>query len=76
MQSKMVFKICEGSSCSSFYVKEFDAIVLKNISLYNPINSLAILYPTSVAKLGVEAGTRHSHQILLSRKHSEYMEVL
>ena len=29
MQSKMVFKICEGISCSSFYVKEFDAIVHK-----------------------------------------------
>ena len=27
MQSKMVFKICEEISCSSFYVKEFDVIV-------------------------------------------------
>ena len=35
MQSKMVFKICEGIWCSSFYVKEFDVIVhKKNISLY------------------------------------------
>ena len=29
MQSKMVFKNCEGISCSSFYVKEFDVIVHK-----------------------------------------------
>ena len=28
MQSKMVFKICEGILCSSFYVKEFDVIVI------------------------------------------------
>ena len=30
MQSKIVFKICEGILCSSFYVKEFDVIVHKN----------------------------------------------
>ena len=41
MQSKMVFKICEGIWCSSFYVKEFDVIVhKKNISLYNHIKFL------------------------------------
>ena len=27
MKSKMVFKICEGISRSSFYVKDFDVIV-------------------------------------------------
>ena len=27
MQSKMVFKICEGKPCSSFSVKELDVIV-------------------------------------------------
>ena len=26
MQSKIVFKICEDTSCSSFSVKEFDVI--------------------------------------------------
>ena len=52
--------------CSSFYVKEFDVIVHKIISLYNPINFLAILYATSLANLVVEVGTRHSHQTLLS----------
>ena len=30
MQSKMIFKFCEGILCSSFYVKEFDAIVHEN----------------------------------------------
>ena len=33
--------------------------------LYNLINFLAILYLTSIAKLLVEVGTKHSHQILL-----------
>ena len=28
---KLVFKICEGISCSSFSVKELDVIVHKNI---------------------------------------------
>ena len=32
-KSKIVFKICEGISCYSFYVKEFDVIVHKNIFL-------------------------------------------
>ena len=62
MQTKMVFKICERISCSSFYVNEFD--VIKTFSLYNPIKFLAILYPKSLANLLVEVGTRHSHQIL------------
>ena len=52
----MVFKIYEGIWCSSFYVKEFDVIVHKNISLHNPINFLAILYPTSLVNLVVEVG--------------------
>ena len=37
----------------------------KDISLYNPIKFLAILYPTWLANMVVEVGTRHSHQILL-----------
>ena len=66
MQSKMVFKICEGISCSLFYVKEFDVIVhTKVFSLYNSIKFFTIQYPTSLANLVVEVGTRHSHQILL-----------
>ena len=64
----MVFKICEGISCSSFYVKEFDFIVHKKyfpcISLLNSAIKFAILYLTAVANLVVEVGTRHSHQIL------------
>ena len=66
MQSKTLFKSCEGISCSSFYVKEFDVIVhKKHFSLYNPITFLADLYPKSLANLVVEMGIRHSHQILL-----------
>ena len=64
----MVFKICEGS-CSSFSVKELDVIVHEN---YFPIQSysfLAILYPTSLASLVVEVGTRHSHQQPLLSKY-------
>ena len=63
----MVFKICEGISCSSFYVKHFDAIVHKKVvSLYNPIKFLVILYPKSLANLVVDVGTRHIHQIELT----------
>ena len=29
MQSKMAIKICEGISCSSFYVKDCDVIIHK-----------------------------------------------
>ena len=61
----MVFKICEGIPCSSFYVKELDVIVHKNIFLVQLCLILAILYPTSLANLVVEVGTRHSHQTLL-----------
>ena len=45
MQSKKLFKSCEGIWCSSFYVKEFDVIIRKKISLYNPIIFFYILYP-------------------------------
>ena len=65
MQTKMVFKICDRISCSSFYIKEFGVIVHKKVfSLYNPIILLAI-HPKSLVNLVVEVGTRHSHQILL-----------
>ena len=62
----MVFKICEGIPCSSFSVKELDVIVHKNIFLVQLCLILAILYPTSLANLVVEVGTRHSHQTLLA----------
>ena len=73
MQSKMVFEICEGIWCSSFYVKEFDVIVYKKVfSLYNPIKFLAILYPKSLANLVVEVGIRQSQQILLTVHDKNY----
>ena len=60
MQSKMVFKICEGTLCS-FYVEEFDVIVHKKLfSLYNPIKFLPILYPKSLVNLVVKVGTSQS----------------
>ena len=41
------------------------SLFIKIIFLYNPINIFfAILYPSSLANLVVEVGTRHSHQIL------------
>ena len=43
----MVFKISEGLSCSSLFVKELDVIVHEN---YFPC-ILAILYPTSLVNL-------------------------
>ena len=65
----MVLKICEGISCPSLYVKEFNVIVHKHVlSLYNPIKFLVILYPKSLANMVVEVGTRHCHQILLRKK--------
>ena len=71
----MVFKICEGISCSSFSVKEFDVIVHKIFSLYNPVEILATLYPKSLANLVDEVGIRHSHQILLVTPMLEIMNI-
>ena len=66
IQSNMVFKICDGISCSSFYVEEFDVIIhKKKSSLYKPIKLLSILHPKPQANLVVGVGTRHTHQILL-----------
>ena len=56
MQSKKVFKSCEGIWCSSFYVKEFDVIIRKKISLYNPIIFFNILYPMLWTNLVVWGG--------------------
>ena len=61
----MVFKICEGISCSSFPVKELDVIFHKNDIPCKTNSILAILYRTSLVNLVGEVGTRHSHQILL-----------
>ena len=49
----MVFKICEGISCSSFYVKHFDAIVHKKVvSLYNPIKFFGHSVPQVTSEPG------------------------
>ena len=61
----MVYKMCEGISCSPFSVKELDVIVHKKYFPCITLLNLAILYPTSLANLVVEMGTRQSHQILL-----------
>ena len=57
----MVFKICEGISCSSFSVKELDVIVHKK---YFPYITM-FHFGHSLANLVVEVGTRHCHQTLL-----------
>ena len=57
----MDFKICEGISCSPFSVKDLDVIVHKNYFFIKPYSFLAILYPTSLANLVAEVGTRHNH---------------
>ena len=53
--------LCKGIRCHMF---------IKIISLYNSIHFLAILYPTSLANLVVEVGTKHGHQMLLQWKHT------
>ena len=42
------------------------SLFIKNIFLVQLCLILAILYPTSLANLVVEVGTRHSHQTLLT----------
>ena len=44
------------------------SLFIKIISLYKAIHFFAILYPTSLANLVVEVGTRHSQHILLQLK--------
>ena len=41
------------------------SLLINIIFIYNPINFLAILYPTSLANLVVAVGARHTHQTLL-----------
>ena len=60
-------KFVRGYGVLIFYVKEFEVIVHKIISLHNPINIFVILHPISLANLVAEVGTRHSHQILLPK---------
>ena len=62
----MVFKICEGILCSSFYIKEFDVIVHKMYLYCITLLHFWWLYPNSPANLVVEVGTRHIHQILFT----------
>ena len=45
MQSKMFFKMCEGIPCSSSMLRNLILLFIKNISLYNPIKFLAMLFP-------------------------------
>ena len=45
------------------------SLFIKNIFLVQLCLILAILYPTSLANLVVEVGTRHSHQTLLHERH-------
>ena len=61
MQSKMVFKICEGILCSM--LSNLMLLCTKVFSFYNPIKFFVILYTKSLANLVVEVGTRHSHQV-------------
>ena len=42
------------------------SLFIKNIFLVQLCLILAILYPTSLANLVVEVGTRHSHQTLFN----------
>ena len=64
---KIVFKICEGISCSALCVKEFNVIVHKKFPLYSHTKFWPFSSPKPLANLVVEVGTRHSHQILLRR---------
>ena len=61
----MVFKICEGISCSSFSVQELDVIVHKKYFPYITMLHFGHSVPASLANLVVEVGTRHCHQTLL-----------
>ena len=67
MQSKNGLQNLWEISCSSFSVMDLDVTVhKKKYFLIWHYSFLAILYPTSLANLVVEVGTRHSHPILLS----------
>ena len=65
MQSKMVFKICEGICVFHSMMRNLISVFIQVFSLYNPIKFLPSLHPKSLANLVVEVRTRHSHQILL-----------
>ena len=49
------------------------SLFIKNIFLVQLCLILAILYPTSLANLVVEVGTRHSHQTLLSTGRAQWL---
>ena len=52
MQSKMVFKICEGISCSSIYVTEFDVIVHKKYFPYITVLNFGYYVPQITSEPG------------------------
>ena len=66
---KMVFKNCEGISCSSFSFKELDVIINGNYFPCITMLNFGHSAPTSLANLVVEVGTWYSHQMLLSALH-------
>ena len=51
--------------CLTMFLRNLMPLFIKSISLYNSINFVAILYPTSILNLVNEVATRHSHQFLL-----------
>ena len=57
-------KICEGISCSSFYVKELDLIIRENYFLCITLVKLGHSVPHITGEPDGCVGTRHSHQIL------------
>ena len=62
---KQSSKFMRGCGVLHSMLRNLMSLFIKIISLYNPINFFAILYPTSLANLVVEVGTRHCYQILV-----------
>ena len=63
---KRCSKFVRGYSVLHSMLRNLMSSFINIISLYNPFNFFAILYPTSLANLVVEVGTRHSHQFLVA----------
>ena len=55
-------------------LRNYVSLFIKLISLNKHINFLAILYPTSLANLVADVGTKHWHQILLDPWEQTSME--
>ena len=58
---KQSSKFVTGFGILHFMFRNFMSFI-NIISIYNPINVFAILYPTSLANLGIDVGTRYSYQ--------------